>query len=96
MLGVARTLDGRGTPTRDRVIEEVVDNGSRLRAGDRSSQAVTSLLDGMFKTVPAQRPSASQVSNSLSAIQKRWDRSGMFDYVSQMAITRATESSELA
>ena len=86
---------GDGTPTRARVIEEVVDNGSRLRAGDRSSQAVTSLLDGMFKTVPAQRPSASQVSNSLSAIQKRWDRAGMFDYVSQMAITRATEVASL-
>ena len=86
---------GDGTPTRARVIEEVVDNGSRLRAGDRSSQAVTSLLDGMFKTVPAQRPSASQVSNSLSAIQKRWDGAGMFDYVSQMAITRATEVASL-
>lgn len=84
-----------GAPTRARVLEEVVDNGSRLKPKSTASQPIQSLLRGMFKTIPAERPTASEISNALSAMQRRWDQRGMFQHIGRLADSRAREISTL-
>jgi len=84
-----------GAPTRARVLEEVVDNGSRLKPKSTASQPIQSLLRGMFKTIPAERPTASEISIALSAMQRRWDQRGMFQHIGRLADSRAREISTL-
>jgi serine/threonine protein kinase len=84
-----------GAPTRARVLEEVVDNGSRLKPKSTASQPIQSLLRGMFKTIPAERPTASEISMALSAMQRRWDQRGTFQHVGRVADSRARDISAL-
>jgi len=88
-------------PTRERVIEEVVTKRARLPAGNNASRTVSSLLASMFKTTPADRPSAAEVVIALSAMKRRWDKNGAFELMCQNAqfqardVARMLESSSV-
>ena len=84
-----------GTPNRTRVIEEIVEKSSRLTPRDKSSRTVTALLDAMFRTSPAERPSANDVAISLNSCRRNWDTEGKFEYVCSVASTRAREVADL-
>ena len=84
-----------GTPNRARVIEEIVEKSSRLTPRDKSSRTVTALLDAMFRTSPAERPSANDVATSLNSCRRNWDTEGKFEYVCSVAATRAREVADL-
>ena len=84
-----------GTPNRARVIEEIVEKSSRLTPRDKSSRTVTALLDAMFRTSPAERPSANDVAISLNSCRRNWDTEGKFEYVCSVAATRAREVADL-
>ena len=84
-----------GTPNRARVIEEIVEKSSRLTPRDKSSRTVTALLDAMFRTSPAERPSANDVAISLNSCRRNWDTEGKFEYVCSVASTRAREVADL-
>ena len=84
-----------GTPNRARVIEEIVEKSSRLTPRDKSSRTVTALLDAMFRTSPAERPSANDVATSLNSCRRNWDTEGKFEYVCSVASTRAREVADL-
>jgi len=84
-----------GTPNRTRVIEEIVEKSSRLTPRDKSSRTVTALLDAMFRTSPAERPSANDVATSLNSCRRNWDTEGKFEYVCSVAATRAREVADL-
>lgn len=84
-----------GTPNRARVIEEIVEKSSRLTPRDKSSRTVTALLDAMFRTSPAERPSANDVATSLNSCRRNWDTEGTFEYVCSVAATRAREVADL-
>ena len=84
-----------GTPNRARVIEEIVEKSSRLTPRDKSSRTVTALLDAMFRTSPAERPSANDVAISLNSCRRHWDTEGKFEYVCSVAATRAREVADL-
>ena len=84
-----------GTPNRARVIEEIVEKSSRLTPRDKSSRTVTALLDAMFRTSPAERPSANDVATSLNSCRRNWDTEGKFEYVCSVAATRAREGADL-
>ena len=84
-----------GTPNRARVIEEIVEKSSRLTPRDKSSRTVTALLDAMFRTSPAERPSANDIAISLNSCQRNWDTEGTFEYVCSVAATRAREVADL-
>lgn len=84
-----------GTPNRARVIEEIVEKSSRLTPRDKSSRTVTALLDAMFRTSPAERPSANDIAISLNSCRRNWDTEGTFEYVCSVAATRAREVADL-
>lgn len=84
-----------GTPNRARVIEEIVEKSSRLTPRDKSSRTVTALLDAMFRTSPAERPSANDIAISLNSCRRNWDTEGKFEYVCSVAATRAREVADL-
>ena len=84
-----------GSPTRARIIEEVVDNGSRLIPKETTSIALKALLKSMFETIPADRPSAARVSQTLESMMRRWDSTGSFDHVCRLASTRGREVAAL-
>ncbi len=84
-----------GTPNRARVIEEIVEKSSRLTPRDKSSRTVTALLDAMFRTSPAERPSAKDVAISLNSCRRNWDTEGKFEYVCSVAATRAREVADV-
>ena len=84
-----------GTPNRARVIEEIVEKSSRLTPRDKSSRTVTALLDAMFRTSPAERPSANDVATSLNSCRRNWDTEGKFEYVCSVAATLAREVADL-
>ena len=82
-------------PTRERVIDEVVNKRARLPAGKNASRTVASLLSSMFKTLPAERPSASEVTIALSAMKRRWDKNGAFEVMCQSASAQGREVAKL-
>jgi len=84
-----------GTPNRARVIEEIVEKNSRLTPRDKSSRTVIALLEAMFRTSPAERPSASDVGISLNSVKRNWDTEGKFEYVCSVAALRAREVADL-
>jgi len=84
-----------GAPTRERVIDEVVNKRARLPAGKDASRTVASLLSSMFKTSPAERPSAAEVTIALSAMKRRWDKNGAFEVMCQSASAQGREVAKL-
>jgi len=82
-------------PTRERVIDEVVNKRARLPAGKDASRTVASLLSSMFKTSPAERPSAAEVTIALSAMKRRWDKNGAFEVMCQSASAQGREVAKL-
>lgn len=82
-------------PTRERVIDEVVNKRARLPAGKDASRTVASLLSSMFKTSPAERPSAAEVTIALSAMKRRWDKKGAFEVMCQSASVQGREVAKL-
>lgn len=84
-----------GAPTRERVIAEVVDNATRLAPRDTTSAPMKALLTSMFRTIPAERPSAATVSSELDSMRRAWDTMGMFDRACVKANLRGREIAAL-